>query len=97
MTIFEQAKGRADAAAPPPLDRPPAAAATAFGFGLFVTGLFVALQWIGLPGWLAWLGAAAGYGAIAYGDCLIGWNRNAREYREALEELKVRPGPSSLH
>ena len=97
MTIFEQAKARADAAAPPPVDTPRMAAATAFGFGLFVTGLFVALHWLGLPGWVAWLGSAAAYGAIAYGDSLIGWNRNAREYREALDELKARPGPTSLH
>ena len=86
MTIFEQAKARADALAPPPVDSPRTAAATAFGFGLFVAALFVALQWLGLSGWVAWLGAALAYGGIAYADCQLGWTRNRDAYREALEE-----------
>ena len=97
MTIFEQAKARADEIAPPPVDKPLTAAATAFGFGLFVTGLFVALEWLGLPGWLAWLASALAYGGIAYADCLLGWNRNKREYREAMEELKGRVDGPSVH
>ena len=97
MTIFEQAKARADEIAPPPVDTPFAAAATAFGFGLFVTGLFVAFQWLGLSGWLAWFGAALAYGGIAYADCLLGWTRNRREYREAMEELKGRGDGPSMH
>ena len=97
MTIFEQAKARADVAAPPPVDTPRMAAATAAGFGLAVIALFVALQALGVPGWIAWTASALAYGGIAYADCQMGWQRNAREYREALEELKQRPGTSSLH
>ena len=97
MTIFEQAKARADALAPPPVDSPRTAAATAFGFGLFVAALFVALQWLGLSGWVAWLGAALAYGGIAYADCQLGWTRNRDAYREALEELKGRGDGPSMH
>ena len=97
MTIFETAKARADEIAPPPADQPLAAAATAFGFGLFVTGLFVALEWLGLPAWIAWMGSALAYGGIAYADCQLGWNRNQREYRDALEELKGQSSGPSVH
>ena len=97
MTIFEQAKARADTIAPPPVDSPRAAAATAFGFGLFVIALFVALQWLGLSGWVAWLGAALAYGGMAYADCQLGWTRNHREYRDALDELKGQSGGPSMH
>lgn len=97
MTIFEQAKARADAIAPPPVDSPRAAAATAFGFGLVVIGVFIAMQWFGLPLWLSWTGSALAYGGIAYADCQLGWNRNKREYREALEEMKGGAGGPSLH
>jgi hypothetical protein len=97
MTIFEQAKARADTSAPPPADRPFTAAATAFGFGLFVIGLFVALEWLGVSDWVSWIGAGLGYGGIAYADCFHGWNRNRREYRDALEELKARSGEPWLH
>jgi hypothetical protein len=88
MTIFERAKSRADTISPPPADRPLAAATTAFGFGVLVMALFIALQWIGLPFWIALLGAALIYGAIAYADCALGWHHNAMEYREALKDLK---------
>ena len=97
MTIFEDAKVRADEIAPPPIDKPMTAAATAFGFGLFVTGLFVALEWLGIPAWVAWLVAALAYGGIAYADCQLGWNRNRQEYREAMEALKGQPGGPSVH
>jgi hypothetical protein len=97
MTIFEQAKARADAIAPPPADKPPTAAATAFGFGLGVIGLFAILQWLGVPLWIAWLASALAYGGIAYADCQLGWSRNAREYREAMEELKGRGEGPSVH
>jgi hypothetical protein len=97
MTIFEQAKARADEIAPPPADKPFAAAATAFGFGLFVTGLFVALEWLDIPAWVAWLGSALAYGGIAYADCQVGWNRNRAEYREALEVLKGQASRPSVH
>jgi hypothetical protein len=97
MNPFEHAKARADEVAPAPVDTPLAAAATAFGFGLLVVFLFLALQWLDAPGWLAWTGAALGYAAIAYGDCLIGWNRHKREYRDALAELKDARPPQSLH
>jgi len=97
MTIFEQAKARADEIAPPPVDKPFNAAATAFGFGLFVTGLFVALTWLGMSGWLAWIGAALAYGGVAYADCQLGWNRNRQEYREALEMLKGEADKPSVH
>ncbi len=60
----------------------------AAGFGLFVIGLFVALQWLGVADWLAWIGAALAYGGIAYADCQLGWNRNKAEYREAMEILR---------
>jgi len=97
MTIFEQARARADAIAPPPVDTPRAAAATACGFGIAVIGVFIALQWLGAPLWLAWLGSALGYGGIAYADCQLGWNRNREEYREALEALKGEAGRPSVH
>ncbi len=97
MTIFEQAKARADEIAPPPADKPFAAAATAAGFGLFVIGLFVALQWLGVADWLAWIGAALAYGGIAYADCQLGWNRNKAEYREAMEILKGEANRPSVH
>ena len=97
MTIFEQAKARADALAPPPVDTPRTAAATAFGFGVAVIGVFIVLQWLGLPLWLAWLGAALAYGGIAYADCQLAWTRNAREYREAMEEMKGRGEGPSMH
>lgn len=98
MTIFEAAKARADETAPAPQDTPIAAAATAFGFGLFVIFLFLAIQWLGAPTWAAWVGAALAYGAIAYGDCLLGWNRHRAEYRQALADLKdAGVGASSLH
>ena len=97
MTIFEDAKARADEIAPPPIDKPMTAAATAFGFGLFVTGLFVALEWLGIPAWVAWLVAALAYGGIAYADCQLGWNRNRQEYRDALEELKGQSGVPWVH
>jgi hypothetical protein len=98
MTPFEQAKARADEIAPAPADTPIAAAATAFGFGLLVIFLFLAGQWLGAPDWLAWLGAAAIYAAIAYGDCLLGWNRHRAEYKQALADLKdAGAGVSSLH
>lgn len=97
MDIFAQAKIRANEIAPPPVDRPIAAAATAFGFGLLVTGLFIALQWLGLPAWMAWLGSAIAYGGIAYVDCLVGWNRNTREFHDALADLKAQPAEPSLH
>lgn len=97
MTIFEQAKARADSVAAPPVDTPRVAAATAFGFGVAVIGVFIALQWLGLPLWLTWLGAALAYGGVAYADCQLGWNSNRREYREALEELKQRGGGPSVH
>ncbi len=97
MTIFEQAKARADEIAPPPVDRPFTAAATAFGFGLCVIGLFIALEWLGISDWLSWIAAALGYGGIAYADCFHGWSRNRRQYRDALEELKAQSGGPSLH
>ncbi len=95
--IFERAKARADDAAPAPADRPVAAALTAFGFGLFVVGLYIAMQWLGLRDGMAWAGAAAGYAAIAYGDCHIGWQRHRREYHEALADLKEQSPPRSVH
>jgi hypothetical protein len=97
MTIFDQAKARADERAPPPVEQPRNAAAIAFGFGLFVIGLYLALQWIGLSSWIAWLASAAIYGGIAYADCHHGWARNRQEYREAMEELKERTGGQSVH
>lgn len=97
MTIFEQAKAHADEAAPSPHETPRMAAATAAGFGLAVIALFVALQWVGVPAWIAWTASALAYGGIAYADCRMGWQRNAREYRDALDGLKARPGPSSVH
>ncbi len=97
MTIFERAKTRADAIAPPPPDRPIAAAATAFGFGLLVIGMFMALAWFGLPSWIAGLGSACIYGTIAYADCALGWSRNANECREALKDLKDETRTQSLH
>jgi hypothetical protein len=97
MTIFEQAKARADETAPAPQDTPIAAAATAFGFGLFVIFLFLAIQWLEATTWVAWIGAAIAYAAIAYGDCLLGWNRHRTEYKQALADLKSEGGHSALH
>lgn len=97
MTIFDQAKARADEIAPAPADTPVAAAATAFGFGLLVVFIYLALGWLGAPYWASWLGAALVYAAIAYGDCLIGWNRHKTEYKDALADLKSDGGHSPLH
>jgi hypothetical protein len=97
MDIFERAKARADAIAPAPADTPVAAAATAFGFGLLVIFMFLALQWLGAPDWAAWLGAAAAYAGIAYGDCLLGWNRHKAEYKDALADLKAEAPARSMH
>ena len=97
MTPFDQAKARADEIAPAPADTPVAAAATAFGFGLLVIFLFLALEWLGAPTWVAWAGAAIAYAAIAYGDCLLGWNRHKAEYKDALEELKANAPPRAMH
>ncbi len=97
MTIFDQAKARADEIAPAPADTPIAAAATAFGFGLLVVFIYFALTWLGAPYWAAWAGAAAAYAGIAYGDCLLGWNRHRAEYKEALAELKLTAPPRSMH
>lgn len=89
MDIFEQAKARAHDIAPPPPDQPVAASLTAFGFGLLVVGIFIALQWLGLPVWMSWVGSAIAYGGIAYADCQLAWNRNRREVQEALADLKA--------
>ena len=97
MNAFEQAKAHADETAPAPVDTPLAAAATAFGFGVFVIFIFLALQWLNAPDWLAWLGAAAAYATIAYGDCLIGWNRHKAAYKDALVDLKADASPRSMH
>ena len=98
MTIFERAKARADDIAPAPADKPIVAAATAFGFGLFVVFIFLALQWLGAPDWAAWFIAALVYAGIAYGDCLLGWNRHRAEYHQALADLKDEGvGASSVH
>ncbi len=97
MIIFDQAKARADAIAPAPADTPVAAAATAFGFGLLVVFIYFALVWLGAPDWAAWVGAALAYGGIAYGDCLLGWNRHKAEYKQALEDLKGQLPPRSMH
>ena len=97
MTIFDRAKAHANETAPAPVDTPVAAAATAFGFGLLVIFIFLALQWLGAPDWAAWLGAAAAYAAIAYGDCRIGWNRHTTAYKDALADLKTGAPPSAMH
>ena len=97
MTIFDQAKAHADEIAPPPADTPVVAAATAFGFGLLVIFIYFALSWLGAPYWVAWIGAAAAYAGIAYGDCLLGWNRNRAEYKDALADLKSGATPPSFH
>ncbi len=97
MTIFDQAQSRANEIAPAPVDTPIAAAATAFGFGVFVIFIFVALQWLGAPDWVAWTGAAAAYAGVAYGDCLLGWNRHRTEYREALADLKAQAPSPRMH
>jgi hypothetical protein len=97
MTIFDQAKARADEIAPPPSDKPPTAAATAFGFGVGVIGLFAMLQWLGVPLWLAWLASALAYGGIAWADCQLGWTRNREAYRESMAELKGHGDGPSVH
>jgi hypothetical protein len=97
MTIFEAAKARADETAPAPHDTPRAAAAIALGFGLAVIALFIALEWMGLPRWAAWGGAALAYGGIAWADCQHGWTRNREAYREAMETLKAQGGGPSVH
>ena len=94
MNIFEQARSRADEIAPAPVDKPIAAGLTAVGFGLLVTGIYIALIWCGLPSWMAWFGSALIYGAIGYGDSIIGWRRHRREFHEALEDLKAQSGMS---
>lgn len=94
MNIFEQAKTRADDVAPAPADKPITAGLTAVGFGLLVTGIYIALVWCGLPAWMAWIGSALIYGAIGYGDSLIGWSRHKREFHEALDDLKAQSGMS---
>lgn len=96
MDIFAQAKARADEIAPEPADKPAAAAIAAFGFGLLVTGIFIALEWMGFAVWMSWLGAAAAYAAIAYGDSVLGWSRHKRVFQEALRDLKETSG-TSLH
>jgi prepilin signal peptidase PulO-like enzyme (type II secretory pathway) len=97
MNVFDRARARADQVSPPPPDQPNAAALTAFGFGLLVIGMFIALQWIGMPLWMAWIGAAALYGAIGYFDCLMAWKRHRQEFHDALADAKDgAPGPS-LH
>lgn len=97
MNIFEAAKSHADAEAPAPVDTPVAAALTALGFGLFVVGAFLAIRWFGAREWLAWIGAATLYAAIAYVDCLFGWRRHAREYRQRLADLKAERSGPSIH
>ncbi len=97
MTPFDRAKARADAIAPAPADTPLAAAATAFGFGLLVIFIFLAIQWLGAPDWAAWAGAALAYAGIAYGDCVLGWNRHKAEYKDALADLKSEAPPRSMH
>ncbi len=94
MNIFEQAKLRADEIAPAPTDKPITAALTAVGFGLFVTGIYIALVWCGLPSWMAWIGSALIYGIIGYGDSILGWRRHKQEFHEALEDLKAQSGMS---
>ena len=95
MDPFEAAKTHADTEAPAPADKPIAAAATAFGFGLFVIATFFALRWLGVDEWIAWFTAAALYAAIAYGDCVLGWRAHRRAYHDRLADLKAeRAGPS---
>ena len=97
MDIFEQAKASADQIAPPPADKPVAAAAVSVGFGLFVIGLYFALHWLGFADWMAWVGSAFAYGAIAYADCTLAWRRNTREFHAALAELKSDTGTGLMH
>jgi hypothetical protein len=97
MDLFEQAKAQADDDAPPPVDKPVAAAATAFGFGMLVVGVFLALQGLGLPVWMAWAGSALVYGGIAYADCLFAWRRHRRAFHDALADLKDGPSARSIH
>ena len=97
MNIFEKAKAHADDVSPPPPDQPNAAALTAFGFGLLVVGMFIALQWLGLPPWMAWIGAAVLYGAIGYLDCLMAWKRHRQEFHDALADAKEGSSRPSLH
>lgn len=51
---------------------------------------------MGVAAWVAWLGASAAYGAIGYGDSLLGWARHKRVFHEALQDLKETSG-TSLH
>lgn len=97
MNLFEEANARALEIAPPPPDRPLAAALTAFGFGLVVVALFITLQWLGLPTWVSWTGSALAYSILAYVDCALAWTRHRREYREALEDLKGDRTAPSVH
>lgn len=97
MNLFEEANARALEIAPPPPDRPWAAALTALGFGFVVVAVFITLQWLGLPTWASWTGSALAYAAIAYVDCALAWKRHRREYREALEDLKGDRTAPSVH
>lgn len=96
MDIFAQAKARADEVAPQPTEKPVTAGLSALGFGLFVTGIYIALIWCGVPSWIAWIGSALVYGAIGYGDSVLGWRRHKREFHEALDELKAQ-SHTSVH
>jgi hypothetical protein len=97
MDIFEAAKAHTDATAPAPADTPIAAALTALGFGVFVIGVFFAIRWLGGAEWVAWIGAALIYAAIAYGDSLLGWARHRREYQQKLADLKSERSTISVH
>lgn len=97
MNLFEEANVRALEIAPPPPDRPVAAAGTALGFGVVVVGVFITLQWLGLPTWASWTGSAVAYATIAYVDCALAWKRHRREYREALDDLKGEKAAPSVH
>lgn len=94
MSIFEQAQERANDIAPVPAEKPLTAGLSAFGFGLLVIGIFLALAWCGVPAWMAWIAAATIYGAIGYGDCVLGWSRHKRVFHEALDDLKAQSGIS---
>lgn len=94
MNIFEQAQAHTDKTAPAPVDKPLTAGLTALGFGLFVTGIYIALTWFGIASWIAWIGSALVYGAIGYGDCVLGWARHKKVFHEALDDLKAQSGVS---